>query len=68
MAEAEIIKDEDDAPIKKGDTVRLKSGGPKMTVINAGDSGFMGAFVACVWFEGAKKFDDTFPPEALDKF
>lgn len=53
---------------KKGDTVRLKSGGPKMTVTNVGESIMSGGIVVfCVWFDGSKKFDDTFPPETLEK-
>ena len=50
----------------KGDTVRLKSGGPIMTVTNIGDR--MGELaVWCMWFEKMKKMEDTFPPEALEK-
>jgi uncharacterized protein YodC (DUF2158 family) len=49
---------------KVGDTVRLKSGGPTMTVENTGD--FHGKpFVNCVWFEKSKCERGQFPPEAL---
>jgi uncharacterized protein YodC (DUF2158 family) len=50
----------------KGDVVRVKSGGPKMTVADMGDytGGFM---ILCVWFEGNKKFQDTFYPSVLEK-
>jgi uncharacterized protein YodC (DUF2158 family) len=36
---------------KVGDVVRLKSGGPKMTVTAVGTGGFQG-IVACQWFDG----------------
>jgi uncharacterized protein YodC (DUF2158 family) len=53
---------------QKGDVVVLKSGGPKMTVSNTGDSAFGGGYkVWCVWFEKTKKFEDTFEPEVLKK-
>lgn len=56
-----------EAKINKGDVLRLKSGGPKMTVTNVGD-GPLGSFVECAWFDQAgKKCEDTFPPEALEK-
>ena len=47
-----------------GDVVVLKSGGPKMTVdqIEAGSR----QKVWCDWFEGSKKFTDTFPPTSLE--
>lgn len=49
--------------VKAGDVVRLKSGGPKMTV-----SGFKATgTVICVWFEGSKKEVGLFKEEALRK-
>jgi uncharacterized protein YodC (DUF2158 family) len=45
---------------KMGDVVRLKSGGPKMTVY-----GVEGSRVYCVWFEGSKKIEDTFEMDTL---
>ena len=49
------------APFKPGDTVRLKSGGPAMTV-----KAIEGDWVSCDWFEGSKKHEDTFPVAGLD--
>jgi uncharacterized protein YodC (DUF2158 family) len=43
------------APFKPGDTVRLSSGGPVMTVkLIEGD------WIFCDWFDGAKKNEDKF--------
>jgi uncharacterized protein YodC (DUF2158 family) len=51
---------------KPGDVVRIKSGGPKMTVAQIGQRASTGDdSVWCVWFEGAKKCGDVFPPDAL---
>ena len=51
---------------KKGDTVRLKSGGPPMTVTQSGKSMYGQELVWVVWFDEKNiKHDDTFPPEAL---
>lgn len=50
-----------------GDTVRLRSGGPKMTVTAVGES--LGTpTVWCSWFVGTKEDKGTFPPGALDKY
>ena len=55
-----------EAQFKKGDVVELKSGGPKMTVTQVGAAMMTsGITVWFVWFEGSKKFEDTFPPETL---
>jgi uncharacterized protein YodC (DUF2158 family) len=51
----------------KGDTVKLKSGSPAMTVTTVGDS-YGTPTVWTVWFDGTKKCDGDFPPEALEKF
>ncbi len=48
-----------------GNLVRLKSGGPTMTVANVG-VGIAGDEVACTWFDGKKRLEDTFPPDALE--
>lgn len=50
-----------DEAFKVGDQVKLKSGGPKMTVTQVGEAQFGGPTVWCVWFDGSKKFEDTFP-------
>lgn len=51
---------------KKGETVRLKSGGPPMTITNVGQSSYQGMLVWCVWFDDKHvKKEDVFPPEAL---
>lgn len=52
-----------------GDVVRLKSGGPRMTVENLGDR-LGDEVVCCVWFEkvGNKQIvkRDAFPPITLE--
>lgn len=48
--------------LKPGDVVRLKSGGPKMTVDQLD-----GARIWCDWFEGSKKFSDSFPSTSLEE-
>ena len=55
-----------------GDTVRLKSGGPVMTVEQVGTLAMIGGdAVWCTWFEriGNKQNvkRDTFPPLTLEK-
>lgn len=53
--------------IRKGDVVRVKSGGPKMTVWQVGKAAMTGAdTVWCVWFVGNTKHDGTFEPDALE--
>ena len=58
---------------KLGDTVRLKSGGPLMTIEGVGQYGFGETenTVKCVWFESNKgqqsKKEDTFLPALLTK-
>jgi uncharacterized protein YodC (DUF2158 family) len=54
------------AQFNKGDVVVLKSGGPKMTVNNAGTDMTGELFVECVWFEGNQHRATTFHPEALE--
>lgn len=51
---------------KVGDVVKLKSGGPKMTATTVGDK-YGTPTVWCTWFEGTKKQDGDFPPDALEK-
>ena len=53
--------------VKKGDKVRLKSGGPKMTVETTGASNMTGeAWAHCVWFDGMKRMEADFDPEVLE--
>jgi len=47
-----------------GDTVKLKSGGPDMTVVKIGTAGGE-PMVWCAWFEGTKDVYGLFPPNAL---
>lgn len=52
---------------RPGDVVRLKSGGPKMTVENAGEDAMTGQpFVTCVWFEKTAAKRHQFSPDALE--
>lgn len=56
--------------IKKGDEVKLKSGGPVMTVRDVGDYSFGAGIedgVLCVWFEGAKPQEKVFDRATLVK-
>jgi uncharacterized protein YodC (DUF2158 family) len=51
-------------PFKPGDVVQVISGGPRMTVTEIGEH--LGTPTAwCVWFEGQKQMDGTFPIVAL---
>ena len=53
---------------KVGDLVRLKSGGPTMTVSQVPtDEGYgPGTTYSCIWFSGAKDNRATFRPEVLE--
>lgn len=52
---------------KVGDIVKLKSGGPKMTVSNT-DKGIDDKnVIECIWFQKENKFSDEFPNDALVK-
>lgn len=50
---------------RPGDVVRLKSGGPKMTVTSMGDDGYGKMKVWCDWFDGTRKMDNDFEPSSL---
>jgi len=55
---------------EKGDEVRLKSGGPVMTVEGIGDYSFGAGIedgVVCIWFEGAELKDHIFDAATLVK-
>lgn len=52
-----------------GDIVRLKSGGPDMTIKEVGKHHSTGEFVGrytCQWFAGKKLDDGTFPQPSLE--
>lgn len=53
--------------LKVGVLVKLKSGGPEMTIrrVTANDDG-NSAHVSCQWFAGKKLDDGVFPSESLD--
>ena len=54
--------------IKKGDTVRLKSGGPVMTVQIIGDYSMNHGIdngAMCVWFDGNKPMEKVFDIDSL---
>jgi uncharacterized protein YodC (DUF2158 family) len=55
------------AEFKKGDTVRLNSGGPLMTITNLGDYGPTGPEdgVKCVWFDGSRREEEVFDRAVL---
>jgi uncharacterized protein YodC (DUF2158 family) len=58
--------------IKKGDTVKPKSGGPVMTVSDVDDysssmSNPIKDGVKCVWFEGKKPISKVFDRSVLEK-
>lgn len=55
--------------LKIGDTVRLKSGGPVMTIEDIGTPQYSDAPTAwCVWFEKTDVKKGSFPMAALDKY
>ena len=45
-----------------GDVVRLKSGGPDMTVVYTDPDGD----IDCAWFVGEERKSGTFPPAAVE--
>ena len=48
---------------KVGDVVKLKSGGPKMTITNISPKNE----VSCSWFDGNEKKNERFPLNTLSK-
>ena len=56
-------------PFNTGDTVRLKSGGPNMTVTGVGDPHETGTvWVTCEWFDEKETHQSsTFPADALER-
>jgi uncharacterized protein YodC (DUF2158 family) len=53
------------AELKAGDIVQVISGGPRMTVTQVGEDSLGTTTAWCVWFEGTKKMEGTFPMTAL---
>lgn len=57
------------AEFKKGDVVQLRSGGPRMTVVDLGDYSSSGLGpadgVKCQWFEKTKIHEQVFDAAAL---
>ena len=56
------------ALFKVGDIVRLKSGGPPMTVVHLPEAdlpNLPGEFI-CTWFEGKRHHQKSFPAEGLE--
>lgn len=50
-----------------GNTVRLKSGGPLMTVHDIGDySPGPNPGLLCIWFDGSKRVEEVFHPKTVD--
>lgn len=52
-------------PLQVGNRVRLRSGGPIMTVARVG-TGVAGDEVDSTWFDGKKKMKGRFPAAALE--
>ncbi len=61
----------DSKALKMGDVVRLKSGGPKMTIANVSEPrpGPLppAKWVRCIWFEGSNIFEYSFDSSCLVK-
>ena len=51
---------------KNGDVVRLKSGGPKMTVENIARDATGSLYAWCVWFDTSGRQGASFNPDALE--
>ena len=59
-----------DQEFKIGDVVRLKSGGPAMTVshVETGANSVDGQpYLTCVWFDDGKERDGTYHPDTVEK-
>ncbi len=61
----------DSKELKMGDVVRLKSGGPKMTIANISEPrpGPVppGKWVRCIWFDGSNIYEYSFDSTCLLK-
>ena len=54
--------------LKKGDVVKLKSGGPEMTVTDVANDDFGVMTVWCCWFDKTDVKTGTFPIESVVKW
>lgn len=54
------------AEFQKGDIVKLKSGGPEMTIENIGTYNSVEK-ANCAWFDGKTKESSLFALEAIEK-
>lgn len=54
--------------LKQGDVVRLKSGGPDMTIEGIGKYGMASTNerALCVWFDGKKRLQEIFELHSLE--
>jgi uncharacterized protein YodC (DUF2158 family) len=53
------------ADLKSSDVAQVISGGPRMTVTQVGEDSFGIMTAWCVWFEGTKQMQGTFPVTSL---
>ena len=61
-----MSSEKSDSRFRPGDVVKLKSGGPEMTVESVGKNATSGAAVIqCTWFDAGKYNNQAFVPEAL---
>jgi uncharacterized protein YodC (DUF2158 family) len=62
------LKGEKMSEFKKGDVVKLKSGGPDMTIVEIGEFGYDPTIKAkCHWFEGTKRKEELFLLNSLQE-
>lgn len=61
-----IPKEIEMAEWKVGDLVKLKSGGPQMTVTHVRER-YGAKTIYCAWFVSTKKEEAEFPPDSLEK-
>jgi uncharacterized protein YodC (DUF2158 family) len=57
-----------DRDFEIGDVVRLRSGGPKMTVTEVGETLSGQMSVWCTWFVGTRQETGTFPVGGVELF